>query len=294
MIRSMTAFARVADSSAREGNWVIEIRSLNNRYLDLSFRLAPLLVPYESEIRELVQAQIRRGKVSLNIFQDASEEEAQEMELDDTAVERYMTAIKKLQKKHKLASQLALSDVVRLPGIFKIKKDAKDSLQIWARVQKLIHKGLDQAIKSKQEEGRKLSLDVHKRLDMVAKAVDKIEKVGHGRSEQIAKRLKDRIDTLLKEYPIQEDERFFREVAFLAEKSDVTEEIVRMKSHLELFTSKLKTKGEVGRELDFLCQEMNREMNTIGSKSQHFDIATDVIFVKGELEKIREQIQNIE
>ena len=293
MIRSMTAFARISENT-REGSWVVEIRSLNNRYLDLSLRLAPSLIPYEIEIRELIQSQIKRGKVSVNISQDTSEEDAPEIELDEAAVERYMAAIRKLQKKYKLENHMTLSDLIRIPGIFKPKKDLKNSEKIWGQIQKLIRKSLDLALKSKQEEGRKLCLDVDRRLSAITKSVDQIEKISHGRSEQVAKRLKDRLDTILKEHPVEEDERFFREVAFLVEKSDITEEIVRMKSHLELFTSRLKSKGEVGRELDFLCQEMNREMNTIGSKSQHFDIATDVVFVKGELEKIREQIQNIE
>ncbi|MSR77341.1 MAG: YicC family protein [Candidatus Omnitrophica bacterium] len=293
MIRSMTAFARVSETT-RTGGGVVEIRSLNNRYLDLSLRLMPSLIPYEIEIRELIQSQIRRGKVSVSISQEVPEEDAQEMELDEVAVERYMEAIRKLQKKYKLENHLTLSDLIRIPGIFKLKKDSKDSDKVWGQMKKLLRKGLEKALESKKEEGRKLCLDVNTRLSLVAKSVQQIEGIAHGRSEQIAKRLKERIDVILKEHPIENDDRFFREVAFLAEKSDVTEEIVRMKSHLELFESRLKSNGEVGRELDFLCQEMNREMNTIGSKSQHFDITTDVVFVKGELEKIREQIQNIE
>ena len=293
MIRSMTAFARVSETT-RGGSWVIEIRSLNNRYFDLSLRLVPSLTAYEIEIREMIQSRMRRGKISISIFQEIPEEEAEEIELDEAAASRYMAAIRKLQKKYKLENHLTLSDLIRIPGIFKAKKEAKDSGKIWGSMQKLMKKALDEALKSKREEGRKLSLDVSQRLAQVTRSLHQIEKISQGRSAQIAKRLKERIDSILKEHPLHEDDRFFREVAFLAEKSDITEEVVRMKSHLELFESRLKSEGEVGRELDFLCQEMNREMNTIGSKSQHFDIATDVVFVKGELEKIREQIQNIE
>ena len=135
--------------------------------------------------------------------------------------------------------------------------------------------------------------DIQDRLAVITKAVAKIEQDAANTSGRIFKKLRGRIADLLNESTI-DPERVHREAAFLAERGDITEELVRMRSHLELFSRRLKIDGEVGRELDFLCQEMNREVNTMGSKSQFFEISTEVVLIKGELEKIREQVQNIE
>jgi len=160
-------------------------------------------------------------------------------------------------------------------------------------LKKILKQTLAQAIKAKELEGRKLAVDMEKRLIAICRAIEKIEQHARGQSQHVFQKLSERVDLLLAEKEKDMD-RMRREVAFLADRSDITEEIVRMKSHLDLFRSRLKNSTEIGRELDFLCQEMNREVNTMGSKAQLFEIATEVVFVKGEIEKIREQIQNIE
>ncbi len=292
MIRSMTAFAR-ASASSREGGWVVEIRSVNHRYFEFSFKLPPSLFPLESRIRDFVQKDIRRGKITLAISQDGEEETAKPVTIDESVVKMYLQSIHKLKKKFRLQGDLSVRDLLGLPRIFTVEKSEENPEKSWRLVQKTLRRTLALAIKAKEGEGAKLAEDVLARLGKIKKTVQKIESLASGMAEKYFKKLSERVDQLLAEKE-KDPERIHREVAFLAERTDITEEIVRMKSHLEQFERRLKSETEVGRELDFMCQEMNREVNTMGSKAQLFEISTEVVFMKGELEKIREQIQNIE
>lgn len=293
MIRSMTAYARLS-ASRREGNWAVEIRSLNHRYLELSLKVPPALSVFEDPIREIVQNQIKRGKITIAIGQESSSEKPEHtLKVDEEAVRYYLSALKRLRKNFKLKEDISLSDLLKLPGVFSSEAAAEDLETGWKHLKKILERSLRAAIEAKEKEGARLSKDIGGRLNTISEAVRRIERHAAGRTEAVFKRLKQRLDVLLGEKE-QDVDRIHREIAFLAEKSDITEEVVRMKSHLELFEGRLKDGTEVGRELDFLCQEMNREVNTMGAKSQLFEISKDVVFVKGELEKIREQIQNIE
>lgn len=292
MIRSMTAFAR-ASAPVKEGGWNIEIRSLNSRYFEFSLKLSPALSALENRIREMVQNSMRRGKVNVAISQDNGELRKENVLIDEEKVAFYLSNISRVQKKFKIRGELTISDLIRLPGLFGTEESSADAEKDWSKIKKVLTNALNGAHKAKQTEGAKLAKDIFSRLDGVAKAVAKIEKHIQGQSERFRKRLQDRIEALIQDKAVDPD-RLEREVAFMAERTDITEELVRMKSHLDLFKKRLQQENEVGRELDFLCQEMNREINTMASKSQHFEISTEVVFVKGELEKIREQVQNIE
>lgn len=291
MIRSMTAFSRAVLSS-RKGAWTVEIRSLNHRYFEFSVKMPQPFAVLESRVRDLVQSGMRRGKVTVSISQERLEDK-REMKIDDEAVRFHLETLGKLKKKFKLAGEISLEQVLKLPGIFAAPDEAPDPESVWPEIKKAVLKALEQADHSKQQEGDRLARDIEKRLTLVAEAVGKIQKYAASRGDAVFSRLQAKVEALLGE-KMKDLERVEREVAFLAERSDITEELVRIKSHIDLFRKKLKQDMEVGRELDFICQEMNREANTMGSKSQFFEISTEVVFVKGELEKIREQIQNIE
>ncbi len=292
MIRSMTAFVRLA-APARHGNWVIEIRSLNHRFFEFSLKLPPALNLLEGRIRDMVQESMRRGKITVAISQDNHDDRVKSLTIDEDVVQLYFSAVGKIKKRFKLAGEITVADVLKLPGVFTNEESQVDPEKSWPSLKKVLKQALDQATHAKHEEGGKLAKDIHERLKKISEAVDSIEELASGQAERTFKRISERLDMLISEKE-KDPARFEREVAFLAERSDITEEIVRIKSHLELFHKRLKGDAEIGRELDFLCQEMNREINTMGSKSQLFDISTKVVFVKGELEKIREQIQNIE
>ncbi len=292
MVRSMTAFAR-ASVAVKDGSWTVEIRSLNHRYFEFSLKLPQSVSSLEGRIRDGVQAGMRRGKVTVGVTHERGEKSRPPVEIDEETVKNYLSAAGKLKKKYRLSGEISIDQVLRLPGIFTTAEQETDPEKSWPEIKKALTKALAMADKAKEEEGRKLALDIDKRLAMIAQSVAKIEKHAKARTETVFKKTLARIEALLGEK--QEDlERVEREVAFLAERSDITEELVRMLSHLDLFRSRLKGNAEVGRELDFISQEMNREVNTMGSKAQLFEIATEVVFIKGELEKIREQIQNIE
>ena len=292
MTRSMTSFAR-AGAPAREGNWNIEIRSVNHRYFEFSLKIPSALTALENRVRDRVQSAMRRGKVTVAISQELSADQPKALSIDEKAARFYLDSIQKLKKKFKLAGDVSVGDLLRLPGIFGTEDSGVDPEKKWLQISKVLNQAVEHAVKARQVEGKKLAQDIDARLEVITKAVGKIEHYAKSASERIFKKLKDRIADLLNESTL-DTERVHRETAFLAERVDITEELVRMKSHLELFNRRLKTDGEVGRELDFLCQEMNREVNTMGSKSQFFEISTEVILIKGELEKIREQIQNVE
>ena len=292
MIRSMTAFARFS-APAKEGQWVIEIRSLNHRFLEFSLKIPPGLAALESRVRDLVQETLRRGKVMVSVSRETADGKTRPVAIDEDVVKLYLASIQKVQKKFKIKGELTVSDLIRLPNIFTAEETSDDTEKTWPPLKKALESALEKAIKSREVEGAKLAKDISARLDTVAQAVKKIQQYTENQSEKIYARLTQRLEALLKD-PEKDTERISKEVAFLVERGDITEEMVRMKSHLNLFGSKLKATGELGRELDFLCQEMNREVNTMASKSQHFEISTEVVLMKGELEKIREQIQNIE
>lgn len=291
-MRSMTAFAQ-ASGSSKEGAWEIEIRSLNHRYFEFSLKVPASLGALENRIRDFVQSGMRRGKITVSVSQKIKNGNEDFPAIDEKAVKHYLKTFQSLKKKFKLSGELTLSDLLKLPGLFGGQEAELNAEKIWPELKKILQKAVERATQAKLLEGGKLAKDIQSRLQAVTKALQSIEKHTAGQAEKILKRISERIQALVEEKNLDK-ERLEREAAFLAERTDITEEIVRMKSHLDLFQKRLKQEAEVGRELDFLCQEMNREVNTMASKSQHFDISTEVVFVKGELEKIREQIQNIE
>lgn len=271
----------------------MEIRSVNHRYFEFSLRIPPAFSALEGRVREMVQQRMPRGKISVSIGQEMNEEDRPPLSINEKTAEFYLQTVKKLAKKYKIQNNVSASDILRLPGIFTEERKEIAPEKVWPIVKKILARVLDQIEKAREDEGRKLAADIFLRLTKIEQAVESVTKWTAGDSERIFKKLCDRIDVLMKDKE-KDTERFHREAAFLAERSDITEEVVRLGSHLDLFRKRLHSNGEVGRELDFVCQEMNREANTIASKSQFFDISNAVVQVKGEIEKIREQIQNIE
>jgi uncharacterized protein (TIGR00255 family) len=288
----MTAFARV---SLAVGNrhWVVEIKSLNQRYFELSMRFPQGMSSLEPQARQLIQSVMRRGKISLSISEEGRNGEALAYELDQDQVRAYLASAKKIQAKFKLEGKLTVEAIMRLPGVVKEKVAEDAQAWNWVKLSGLLKKALDKAVRHKEEEGEKLDKDFRARLEHIAKTTHKIEALVRGNQKVYFEKLKNRLADLLGDEKL-DTERLYREVAFLTERSDITEETVRMKSHLELFAKWLDRQGEIGRELDFLCQEMNREANTMASKAQLFEVSQEAIAIKSEIEKIREQVQNVE
>ena len=292
MIKSMTAFGRVV-ASAKEGGFIVEIKSINHRFFDFSIKAPQSLLSLEAGIKELVKSKITRGKVYLMLSLEQDDKKTKPLVVDDEMVKFYLKSFKQVGEKHKVEGSLTLAELVKLPGVLTTEQAREDVEAQWTLIKKVIDKAIDVTLKSKNTEGKKLAADMSKRLREMTSVTKKVEKLAASRPKKVLKRLNERVEQLLGNRGLDSD-RLYREAALIAEKCDMTEEVVRLKSHLQLFEDRLKQDEPVGRELDFLCQEINREINTMGSKAQLFEISREVVFLKGELEKIREQVQNVE
>ena len=293
MIQSMTGFAR-AVSPQKKGSWSVEIRSLNHRYFEFSLKVPPSLYGLEDRIREMCQNRIRRGKVTVSVI-EMDTFSFEEVALDEKVLRFYLSAIRKIQRRFRLEGPLAIGDLLSLPRIFSVEKKTEVPEKIWRLLKLPLEKALGRLIDARVREGKVLSQDLLSRVGLIENALGEIEQRTKSLPREYYEKIRRRVRELFDE-DVAQQEKVWQAAALIAEKADVTEEIVRLRSHIQLFRSKIgkKTEGEVGKELDFLLQEMNREANTISSKAQDFGVSKEVIFVKAELEKIREQIQNIE
>ncbi len=289
MIRSMTGFARAA--SPRKEGWAVEIRSLNHRYFEFSLKVPSSLYGLEDRIREFCQTRLRRGKVTVNLT-EANPFPYEEVALDEKVLRFYLNAVRRIQKKFQLKGEISVSDLLALPRIFSVEKKAEAPEKFWPSIKILLEQAVGGLIQARQREGKTLSKDLLYRIQKIGKSVSEIE----ARVDLFPKEHFERIRTRIEELFGQKakEERVWQEALLLAEKSDITEEIVRLRSHLGLFKQKVTAGGETGKELDFILQEMNREVNTLGSKAQDIRVSREVVSMKAELEKIREQVQNIE
>lgn len=291
MIRSMTGFARLV-GNRKKRSWTIEIRSLNHRFFEFSVKTPPSLYGLEDRIRELCQNRIRRGKVTVAI-NGAEGPGVEALSLDEEALHFYLTAIRKIERRFGIKGSPTVSDLLSLPRIFSLEKKSETSQETWPSLKASLEKALKQLVASKVREGGVLLKDLLKRVGSIETRFAQIERRAKELPREYYERLRERIAALF-EKKTGEDDRMWQAAAVLAEKCDITEEVVRLKSHLKLFREKAVGGQEVGKEMDFLLQEMNREVNTMSAKAQDFGISREVVSIKAELEKIREQIQNIE
>lgn len=291
MIRSMTAFGR-AESSQIKGGWSVEMRSVNHRYLELSLKIPPSLYSLEDRIREFCQSHIKRGKVTVNIA-GRNESGLEKVTLDEKVLQFYLSAIRKVQRRFNLKGTLSPSEILTLPKIFSVDQKNESPEKIWAAVKVTLNKALSHFYESRVREGRALYADILGRIGKIEKTLGELEEKSKDLPKVYAEKLTERVNKLFEDRTIDQ-ERIWQEAVMLSQRSDTTEEAVRLKSHLKLFRDKMAKGGEVGKELDFILQEMNRETNTLGAKSQDFEISKEVVSIKAELEKIREQVQNIE
>lgn len=292
MIKSMTGYGR---GSIQENgrSFTVEIKSVNNRYLDVYIRLPRQISSLEDRIRKYVSARISRGKVDIYISQDKFSEDDIEINLDENVARAYYNSLCTLKDKFQLKDDITLSMLVDIPDVLKIEKKEEDKEEIWNAIIKAIDESLNMFVDMRSSEGLKLSKDISERCDFIQEKVLEIENKCPVVVDEYREKIKQRVSEYLKEIEIDES-KLLNEVAFFSDKVNITEEIVRLKSHLVQMKKTLTLEEPVGRKLDFLIQEMNRETNTIGSKSSDLFITNLVVDIKSELEKIREQVQNIE
>lgn len=298
MIKSMTGYGRCRfEGEALVG--VVEVKSVNHRFLDSHIKLPSELAHLEQKVRRIVQAKVRRGRVDL--FVNIEKNDAIEFSFNKSLVNAYMKALEQVTRDFAISGQVDLVQLLRTPGILNVeclKVADGDLLQLEEGILNAVQGALDQLDQMRHAEGNALTSEILKRLDLIESEVARIKDYTQGALFVLQERLRSRISDLLSSAQIDPG-RLAQEAAFYVERSDITEEIARLESHCEQCRSYLASGVEVGKTLDFILQEMNREANTVLSKTtgmsgNGLDIANGAILIKTEIEKIREQIQNLE
>lgn len=295
MFRSMTAFGRARETVGGK-DIVAEIKSVNNRYFDCTVKITRLYSFLEDKIKQYLQQKgISRGKVEVYIGIDLLEQDGVEISLDTAYARSYIDALYKLRDTFDLKDDITVSRVASNKEIFVIKKPEDDLEKDWEDVRLVLDKALDAFIERRNTEGENLYKNINEKIENIKGYLAKIEKNSESDIRGYAQKLEERIVKFLADNSVQIDEqRILTEVAVFADKVAIDEELVRLNSHFSAFNDIVSSNEPAGRKLDFLLQEMNRETNTIGSKASNSDTAHLVVNIKNELEKIREQIQNIE
>ena len=292
MVKSMTGYGRAVETvNGRE--FTVELRSVNNRYLDCSVKLPRSLTFAEEAVKQAVKGTISRGKVDVFITVRSESVSDVKITLNPAMVEGYLTAMKQMVSEYGIQDDISVSVISRMPEVFTVEKPEGDEEQLLADLMGVVKKALAAYDAMRAAEGKALENDLRNRGNTILELVSRVE-AGNGQTViDYRTRLYNKLQEVLANTSIEES-RILTEAAIFADKVAVDEETVRLRSHLEQMNNMLTTGGAIGRKLDFLLQEMNRESNTIGSKCSDVKLARIVVDIKAELEKIREQTQNIE
>lgn len=292
MIKSMTGFGR-CEMEENNRKFTVELKSVNHRYLDVNIKMPKKLNFFESSIRNLLKEYIQRGKVDVFItYEDFSEHNISVKYNKDVAAE-YLKYLNQMAEQFGLENDIRISTLSRYPEVFSMEEVTVDEEQIWKLLEKTIRQAAQQFVTSRVKEGEHLRDDLLEKLDGMLVHVDYIKQRSPEIVEEYKNKIYDKVKELLSDAQA-EDNRILMEVTLFADKICVDEEIVRLQSHIETTKQTLLEGGSIGRKLDFIAQEMNREANTTLSKANNLDISNHAIELKTEIEKIREQIQNIE
>ncbi len=292
MIKSMTGYGRAVETvNGRE--FTVELRSVNNRYLDCSVRLPRILSFGEETVKQAVKNAVSRGKVDVFISVRSEGGDEVQVTLNKAVLESYLTAMRQMVEEYGVADDISVAAVSRLPEVFSLEKPQVDEEQLLSDLMTVTAKALESYDAMRTTEGEALSQDLRNRGNTILELVAQVEQGNAQTVIDYRTRLENKLKEVLNNTAIDES-RILTEAAIFADKVAVDEETVRLRSHLKQMNTMLDGGGAVGRKLDFLLQEMNREANTIGSKCTDVNLARIVVDIKAELEKIREQTQNIE
>ncbi|MCH8203778.1 MAG: YicC family protein [Candidatus Hydrogenedentes bacterium] len=292
MVRSMTGFGKASCEYA-EGTISIELSSVNHRYLDSSVRLPSEWSSLEPVLRDALKERLSRGKINVSVSRKRNGGDAQRIRLDRDVAEQYIRASKELGELLDSTEPLSLQTLAQFENVFTYEEGEEDLDEAKDVLMKLLRDAVSHLDAMRETEGKALARDLAHRIGLIRESVRAVEERLPALNEVFAERLRARIEELGQDTSITE-ERIAMEVALMAEKSDVTEEVVRLKSHLDHAEELLRSDEPVGRKLNFLSQEVQREINTLGAKVRDTDVIRQVLHMKSELERIREQIQNIE
>ena len=291
MIKSMTGYGR-ANLSKDLREYQIEIKSVNHRYLDVSIKMPRQISYLEETIKREIAAKVKRGKIDVFVTFENNSLEGKEIKINMELAEAYINELKKLAEKENILADIQVTDISKYPEVLNIQNNQDDET-IKKEVLETVKIATDSLVQMRQIEGQKIAEDLLLRLDKIQLKVNEISKLSTGLIEEYVVKLEERIKQILKDQEI-DPSRLAQEVVIYADKCSIQEEVTRLNSHISQFKMLLNSNEAIGKKLDFIIQEMNRETNTIGSKANNLEITNDVIDLKTEIENIREQVQNIE
>jgi uncharacterized protein (TIGR00255 family) len=292
-MKSMTGFGR-GSATGENFSVGVDLKTVNNRFLDIHLRLGTELSAIEAQVKRRISTRLSRGRVDVSITLERTGEVA--YELNRPLIAGFISALRSMQQEFEITGEPDINVLARLPGAMQPVRDGIDEKMI-AGVEQAIDEALEELEQMREREGEALAVEMHSRLDEISQQVPIIEAAASGLSDNYRARLQKKIGELLARdtQGVEVDPgRLAQEVAYLADRSDISEEIARLKSHLVQFREALSDAGETGKRLDFLLQELNREANTVLSKSTDLLIKDAALAIKGAVEKLREQVQNVE
>ncbi len=292
MVKSMTGYGRFEDTDSPR-KISVELKSVNHKFFEFSCRVPRTMAFMEDKLKSYVQSRVARGKIDLYLSVEADNTAPAVVEINHSLAAGYVAAYQQLAETYDLPCHMSADTLARIPDVLTVTKAPEDEDALWAQVLSVTEKAVDGFIAMREQEGARLKEDVLHRLQTIREAVSKVEAESPKTVAAYRARLEEKMRELLDSATVDEG-RLLTETAIFADRVAVDEETVRLRSHADQIEALLNGDGPVGRKLDFLMQEANREINTIGSKSQNTNIANIVVEVKAELEKIREQIQNLE
>lgn len=294
MIKSMTGFGRCR--TVLHGREIsVEIKSVNHRFFEFSCRTPKGYGFLDDKLKTLVNSRVSRGKIDMFVTVGTAEDTPAEVKINHSLVSGYINAMKEISETYGIENDMTVTALSRFPDVYTVSKAEENEEEITADVLEAANTALDSFIAMREAEGEKMKADISGRARVILDIVDEIDERSPQTVKEYEERLLDRINRTLLDYNINIDEqRVLTEVSVFADKVAVAEETVRLRSHFSQLSKIMESQKPIGREIDFIIQEMNREANTIGSKVQDAEIAHKVVKIKSEIEKMREQIQNIE
>ncbi len=291
MIKSMTGYGK-ANLSKEEREYQVEIKSVNHRYLDISVKMPRVLSYLEEAVKKEISSRVKRGKIDVFITFENNSTEGKEIKINTEIAKIYIDELKRLAKQENILANIEVTEISKFPDVLSIQNKQEDET-IQSELLETVSQATEKLVQMRATEGCKIAEDLSIRIKAIQEKVEEISSLSTGLIEEYVVKLESRIKEIARNQEMDEA-RLAQEVVIYADKCSVEEEITRLKSHILQFEKLLHTEESIGKKLDFIIQEMNRETNTIGSKANHLGITNDVIDVKTELENIREQIQNIE
>ena len=287
-MKSMTGFGRSKiEENSRE--YIVEIKSVNHKYSDISIKMPRTLSSYEEKIKKIISEKVSRGKIDVFITYNNYSEEGKNIIINKELAKNYVAQLTELAEETGIVNRISPTEVMKLPDVMQLKIEDDESEVIWQELEKCVMQAVNNFTQMREVEGEKIKQDLHARIDKVEASVETIFGNSTGLIEDYVVKLRERLDV-----PAVDETRLAQEIVIYADKCSIEEELTRLRSHVSQFRNLLETKEPIGKKLDFLVQEMNRETNTIASKSVKLEITNLAIDVKTILEDIREQIQNIE